>query len=75
MLKYALFRYYYIIDKNTTTGKFFLSVKKNHPICTFAILRFVTFSRHSYSVNILKAIADRTVEKVYIFALFFKAAL
>ena len=47
-----------------TAGKFFLCVKENHPIFTFAVLRFVTFSRHSYSLDILKIITDRTVEKV-----------
>ena len=55
---------YYRIDKNANTGKFFLYVKKNYPICTFAILRFVTFSRHSYKLDILKIIPDRTVKKV-----------
>ena len=44
--------------------KFFLCVKKNHPICTFAILKFVTFFRHSCSLDILKIITDKTVEKV-----------
>ena len=62
--KYSLPRHYYRIDKNPTTCKFFLCVKKNYPICTFAIWRFVTFSRHSYSLNILKIMTDRTVEKV-----------
>ena len=46
---------YYRIDKNANTGKFFLYVKKNYPICTFAILRFVTFSRHSYKLDILNS--------------------
>ena len=47
------------------TGKFFLCVRINKQICTFAILRFVTFSRHSYCLDILKIIMDRTVEEVY----------
>ena len=61
-LKYGLPRYHYI-DKNIADN-FPSCVKKNHPICTFSILRFVTFSRHSYSLDILKITTDKTVKKV-----------
>ena len=63
MLKYGLTWYYHRINKNTATGKFFLCIKKNHPTCTFAILRFKTFSGHSYSLSILKIISDNIVER------------
>ena len=64
MIKYGLPWYYYRIDENTFTGKLFLCVKKNHTICTFAILRIVTFSEYySYSWDILKIISHKAVEK------------
>ena len=37
--------------KYSTTG-----VKKNNPIAAVGILKFVTFPKHSYSLDILKTV-------------------